>query len=133
MGMLERGDGLRLGFEPADERRIVRPMLVHDPDRDFPADVRLRRSVHDAERVLADAFEQPVPAERLSAGIQVRALGEDPFLQPAQLRRGIDPELVGEDLASPLVGRKRLALAARHGRERASAAPRSAPGAGGEP
>ena len=85
MGMLERRDGLRLGFEAADERRIVGTMLVHDPDRDFPADVRLRRSVDDAERVLADAFEQPVSPERFSAGIQVRALSEDPRLQRAQV------------------------------------------------
>src|SRR4029450_11639817 len=42
--------------------------------------------------------------------IQVGALGEDPFVQLAELGRGIDPELVGEDLAGPLVGAKRLAL-----------------------
>ena len=83
--MLERRDGLRVGFEAADERRIVRPMLVHDPDRDLPAHVRLRRPVDDAERVLAHAFEQPVPAQRLSTGIQVGALGEDPFVHLAEL------------------------------------------------
>jgi hypothetical protein len=86
MGMLERRDGLCFGFETADERRIVGTMFVHHPDRDFPADVRLRRSVHDAERVLSDAFEQPISPERFSAGIQVRALGEDALLHLAQLR-----------------------------------------------
>ena len=108
--MLEGSDGLGVGFEAAHERRIVRPMFVHDPDRDLPAHVRLRRPVDDAERVLAHAFEQSVATQRLSTGIQVGALGEDPFLQLAELGRGIDPELIREDLAGPLIGPQRLAL-----------------------
>ena len=110
VGVLQRCDGLRVGFEAADERRIVRPMFVHDPDRDLPAHVRLRRPVDHAERVLAHAFEQSVAAQRFSTGIQVGALGEDPFVQLSELGRGIDPELVGEDLAGPLEGSQRLAL-----------------------
>jgi hypothetical protein len=86
VGMLERRDGLRVGLEAADERRIVRPMLVHDPDRDLPADVRLGRAVDDAERILAHPLEQPVPAQRLPTGVQVGALGEDAFVHPSELR-----------------------------------------------
>jgi hypothetical protein len=74
VGMFERGHGLRFGIEPSDECRIVRSVLVHDPDRDLATDVRLCRPIQDAERVLADAFEQPVPAERFPVRIQVRAL-----------------------------------------------------------
>jgi hypothetical protein len=113
MGMLQRRDGLCFGLETADERRIVGTMLVDNPDRDLPADVRLACSVEDAERVLADAFEQPVPPQRLSAGIQVRALSEDPLVNLAQVRRRIDPELVGQGPAGPLIGRQRVPLATR--------------------
>ena len=84
MLVLQHGDGLSLGIEPPDERRIVRPVLVHDPDRDFTADVRLRRPVDDAGWVLAEALEQPVAAQRLSTRVQLGTLGEDAFLQPAQ-------------------------------------------------
>jgi hypothetical protein len=111
--VLERRDGLRLGLESTDERGIVRTMLVHHPDRDLSADVGLRRPVHNADRVLAHAFEQSVAAQRLPTRIQVGALGEDPFVHPAELRRRVDPQLVGEDLAGSLVGGECFPLATR--------------------
>ena len=44
--------------------------------------------------------------------VQVGALGQDALVEPAELRRGVDPELVGQDVACALEGRERLALAA---------------------
>ena len=106
--MLEAGDDLRLAFEPADEVRVVRELRMHRLDRDLAADLRLDRPVDDAERTLADLVEQPIPAERLALQIQVGVFAEDPFVQPPEVRGGIDAELAGQLLTRPFERRERI-------------------------
>jgi hypothetical protein len=45
--------------------------------------------------------------------VELGCLAQDPFVQLAQRRCGVDAELVGQDRAQPLVGGQRLALAAQ--------------------
>ena len=59
-------------------------------------DLGLDRAVDDAERALADLLEQPVAAERLALELEIGILAQDALVEPLELGRGIDAELVGE-------------------------------------
>ena len=79
--VLQAGDDLRLGLEPADELGIVRETRGDRLDRDVTTDHRLDRPIHGAERSLADLLEQPVAAQRLALEIELWVLAEDPLMQ----------------------------------------------------
>ena len=85
MRVLETGDDLRLGLEPADELGVVGEMRVDRLDRDVTTDHGLDRPMHGTEGPLADLLEQPVAAQRLALEIEVGILAEDPLVQRTQV------------------------------------------------
>ena len=60
---------------------------------------------------VVDLLQEPVAAEGLSPQFESGILLQDPFVKPQELRRGIDPELVGQDLSRSLEGVEGLGLA----------------------
>ena len=111
--MLQAGHELGLGLEPTDEPRVVRVPAMDGLDRDLPADLRLEGPVDGPERSRANLLQEPVPAKRLAAGVQRGILAKDQLLETAELRRGVDPQLRGQDASGALEGLQRLGLASR--------------------
>jgi hypothetical protein len=109
-GVLQARHGLGLALEAPNEVGMVRELGWHRLDRDLSPDLRLGRPVDHAERSLADLLEDPVAAQGLTLGSQVRVLAQDPLVQRSELVRGVDPELVGQERAGALERRERLGL-----------------------
>ena len=86
---------------------------MHDLHRDVPGHLRLDRAVDRGPRAVADPFEQSVPAQRFALQLEVGVVLQDPLVQRGQVRRRIDAELVGQDLAGALERGQGVALAAR--------------------
>ena len=110
--MLDPGDELRLGFEAADELRVVGQRRADDLDRDLAPDVRLDRPVDDAEGAFADPLEQLQPAQRSPRDVESGVLREDLRLEAAQVGGRLQPELVHQHAAGAAVGGERVRLAA---------------------
>ena len=102
--MLQGGDRLGLRIEAPDERRIGGDALVEDLDGHVTLDVGLDGAEDDARGSVVDLLEEPVAAKRLSPQIESRILLQDPLVEPHELGRGIDPQLVGQDLPGSLIG-----------------------------
>src|SRR5512134_1223790 len=62
MRMLEPRDKLRLGFEAADEIRMVRKRWQDNLDRDFALDVWLGGAIHGSHAPTADFLSKGIPA-----------------------------------------------------------------------
>ena len=62
--MLELGDQLRLGLEPAHERGLVDQLWTDDLDRDLAPDRGLVRAIDDTEVAAADLLAELVAAHR---------------------------------------------------------------------
>ena len=60
-----------------------------------------------------DLLEQSVAAEGFTLDLELGVLLEHPFVQPLELGRGIDAELVGQHLAHTLECRERVGLTTR--------------------
>ncbi len=113
MRVLEAGDDLRLGLEPADEVGVVRQVRMDRLDGHVPAHLRLERAPDRPETPGADALEEAVAAERRPADLELGALPQDPLVEPSELRRRVDPELLGQELSGPLERGERVGLPAR--------------------
>ena len=110
VGMLEGRSRLSLLLESPHERRVRSDLLVEDLDRDVAAHTGLDRSEDDPGGTVVDLLQEPVTAERLTPQLEPGVLLQDPLVQPRELRRRIDPELVGEDLPDALIGGECLCL-----------------------
>ena len=63
MRVFETGDRLRLGFELADERRVIGELGQDDLDGYFPADRRLEGAIDRAESTGPDLLAKVKTAE----------------------------------------------------------------------
>ncbi len=109
--VLQPGDELGLGLEPADERRIVGEPGLDHLDRHLTPDDRLVGAEHRAERAPSDLLAQLVAAHRQArprtkrpdVGVprdeQVAVVDEDVMLEVAHRPRRLDPDLGDETLA----------------------------------
>jgi hypothetical protein len=112
MGVLKRGGCLGLPFESDHELRVGGDAFGKDLDGHVAADMGLDCAEDDADGSVVDLFQEPVPAEWLAPKVEPRILLQNSLVEPRQLRRGIDAELVGEDLSQPLVCIERVRLPA---------------------
>ena len=108
--MLQGGDGLGIRVEATDELRVGGDAFVEHLDGHVAFDVGLDRPEDDPGGSVVDLLQEPVAAEGLSPQIESGILLQDPFVKPQELRGGVDPQLVRQDLSGPLVGAQRLGL-----------------------
>ena len=101
--MLQSGDGLGLRVEATDELRVDGDAFVEHLDGHVAFDVGLDRPEDDPGGSVVDLLQEPVAAEGLSPQIEAGILLQDPFVQPEELRGGIDAELVCQDLSGSLI------------------------------
>ena len=113
--VLQGGDGLGVRVEATDELRVGGDAFVEDLDGHVAFDVGLDRPEDDPCGSVVDLLQEPVAAEGLAPQFESGILLQDPFVKPQELRRRIDPELVGQDL-SALAGTRRRASAWRPSR-----------------
>ncbi len=113
VGVLEAGDQLRLGLEAADEVGIVGELGPDDLDGHLAADLRLGRPVDDSEAPPADLLQQSVAAQTPPLGLRGQLLAQDPLMQIAEFRRGVDPQLRRQHPPGPLIGIEGLSLPPR--------------------
>ena len=122
--VLEPGDELGLGLEPADERRIVGELGLDHLDRHLTPDDRLVGPEHRAERASSDLLAQLVAPHRQArpwtkrpdVGVpldeQAAVVDEDLMFEVAHRPRRLDPDLGDETLAERGAGAQRLGGAA---------------------
>ncbi len=113
VGMLESCDRLRFLLEATNEARVVGESRMDLLDAHLAAEIGIERSPHDAEGPLADAFEEAVATERLARQLQRRVLLQDPPVEILELRGGVDPQLIGEQLLGSPVAFQRVGLPPR--------------------
>jgi hypothetical protein len=126
VGVLDPGDRLHVGGEPADERRVVGDRRAEELERHHPVDADLRGPPHHRGGTGADLLEQPVTAPDGTTELQRRVLAQDPLLERSQRRRRIDAELLDQQGPGMLVGLQCVALPAGAVQRHHQPAPRSA-------
>lgn len=112
VGVFHAGDGLSVGVEAADERGAVRELAPHRLEGHDALDAGLRRAPHDRRPPGSDAFQQPVAAQGRRAPVEV-VVAQDLLLQPDELRRRVDAQLLGQQVACLGEHCQRAGLAAR--------------------
>jgi hypothetical protein len=109
--MFQAGHELGLGTETADELRVVGERAPDHLHRDLALDRRLKCPVHLAKRTRTNSLEQAVAAQRCSTQLVRGTLLENVALEPPELRRGVEAQLVHEHLARSAIRLQRLSLA----------------------
>jgi hypothetical protein len=108
--MLQGGDRLGIRVEATNEFGVGGNGFVDDLDGYVAFDAGLEGPEDDPGRSRVDLLQEPVAAEGLSPQIQSRILLQDALVKPYELRRGVDAQLVRQDLPDPLVRPQRLRL-----------------------
>ncbi len=127
MRVLEPGDRRRPRAERSDELRIVGNRSTHDLDGDLTADGCLIRPKQAVPAVAGKELPQLVAVDRPAGfeqggdrcrfpacnGTQVVVVVEDLLLELLQLRRRVDPQLVGQQPPRLLICAEGISLPAR--------------------
>ena len=111
--MLQARNDLRLLLEPSDERGVVREPGVDLLDGDLATDSGVERPPHHPEGTFSDLLDQPVAPERRPMQFQPGILLQDLLVKLSEVRRRIDPHLVGEQPPRPIERLQSLPLPAR--------------------
>ena len=110
--MLQRRDDLRVGLEGSHEVGILGERRSDDLDGDISAFLWMHASEDGRGRSVTDLLHQPVAAERFTAREQPGILPEDPFVQPGELGRWVDAQLVRQEVPCTTEGCERVGLPA---------------------